>query len=214
MTRLRTPSSISRLLTPGRWCVETTTASTRRGLPYAYSIVTWDLPSGSSQGSSPDFRTAASRRVSRCASEMVSGISSGVSVQAKPIIMPWSPAPWCSNGSPSSLARTSSDRSTPAAMSGDCSLRYTLISAWSGSKPVSGLTYPMPRSVSLIVCSMATSAWVVTSPMTQRKSLVTAVSHATRASGSWSRIASRIASETWSQTLSGWPSVTDSEVSR
>src|SRR5215472_14240620 len=61
---------------------------------------------------------------------------------------------------------------------------------------------------------MATSAVVVTSPITARKSLVTAVSQATRASGSWASMASRTASEIWSQTLSGWPSVTDSEVSR
>ena len=41
-----------------------------------------------------------------------------------------------------------------------------------------------------------------------------AVSQATRASGSSRRIASRMASETWSHILSGWPSVTDSEVNR
>src|ERR1700730_16769625 len=40
------------------------------------------------------------------------------------------------------------------------------------------------------------------------------VSHATRASGSLARIASRIASEISSATLSGWPSVTDSDVNR
>ena len=40
------------------------------------------------------------------------------------------------------------------------------------------------------------------------------VSQATRASGSWVRISSRIASEIWSQILSGCPSVTDSEVNR
>src|SRR5256885_5280999 len=39
-------------------------------------------------------------------------------------------------------------------------------------------------------------------------------SHATRASGSFARIASRIASEIWSASLSGWPSVTDSDVNR
>src|SRR5258706_6250326 len=61
---------------------------------------------------------------------------------------------------------------------------------------------------------MGTSAVVVTSPIVARKSLVTAVSHATRAAGSCASIASRIASDTWSHTLSGWPSVTDSEVSR
>ena len=38
------------------------------------------------------------------------------------------------------------------------------------------------------------------------------VSQATRASGSWARMASSTASEIWSQILSGWPSVTDSEV--
>src|SRR5512141_3436783 len=44
--------------------------------------------------------------------------------------------------------------------------------------------------------------------------VVTRVSHATRPSGSSFRIASRIASEIWSAILSGWPSVTDSDVKR
>lgn len=39
-------------------------------------------------------------------------------------------------------------------------------------------------------------------------------SQATLLSGSCSRQASRMASETWSQSLSGWPSLTDSEVER
>ena len=38
------------------------------------------------------------------------------------------------------------------------------------------------------------------------------VSQATRPVGSSLRTASRTASETWSAILSGWPSVTDSEV--
>ena len=42
----------------------------------------------------------------------------------------------------------------------------------------------------------------------------TAVSQATRAEGSFSMMASRMASEIWSHTLSGWPSVTDSEVNK
>ena len=42
----------------------------------------------------------------------------------------------------------------------------------------------------------------------------TRVSQATRAFGSWARIASRTASEIWSASLSGWPSETDSEVKR
>ena len=40
------------------------------------------------------------------------------------------------------------------------------------------------------------------------------VSQATRAYGSCAKISLRIASEIWSQILSGWPSVTDSEVKK
>src|SRR6188472_494129 len=40
------------------------------------------------------------------------------------------------------------------------------------------------------------------------------VSAATRERGSWARMASRTESEIWSETLSGWPSETDSEVNR
>src|SRR6478752_4784335 len=40
------------------------------------------------------------------------------------------------------------------------------------------------------------------------------VSTATRLRGSWASIASRIESLIWSAILSGWPSVTDSEVKR
>ncbi len=124
ITSSRIPRSISSLVTFGSWWVEMTTASIRFGLPWSYSTVTCDLPSGRSQGRVPSLRASASRRVSLCASEMVSGISSGVSLQAKPIIIPWSPAPWSSKGSSSkSPERSSSEWSTPAAMSGDCSFR-------------------------------------------------------------------------------------------
>src|SRR5690348_17619089 len=44
--------------------------------------------------------------------------------------------------------------------------------------------------------------------------VVTRVSQATRPIGSSFRTASRTASEIWSAILSGWPSVTDSEVKR
>src|SRR3954467_7416273 len=44
--------------------------------------------------------------------------------------------------------------------------------------------------------------------------VVTRVSQATRLVGSWRRTSSRTASEIWSATLSGWPSVTDSDVNR
>src|ERR1700722_3155290 len=60
----------------------------------------------------------------------------------------------------------------------------------------------------------STYALVVISPaMTTRPGAVR-VSAATRLKGSCSRQASRIASEIWSAILSGWPSVTDSEVNR
>src|SRR5208337_3598398 len=57
-------------------------------------------------------------------------------------------------------------------------------------------------------------AVVVISPAIMAKPVVTRVSQATRAYLSWARMASRIASEIWSATLSGCPSVTDSEVNK
>ena len=53
---------------------------------------------------------------------------------------------------------------------------------------------------------------MVISPATTHSPVVSSVSHATRPFGSSARIASRTASDTWSAILSGWPSVTDSEV--
>ena len=50
------------------------------------------------------------------------------------------------------------------------------------------------------------------SPATMHRPVVTIVSQATRDCGSSARMASRIESEIWSAILSGWPSVTDSEV--
>jgi hypothetical protein len=55
---------------------------------------------------------------------MGSGISSGVSRQAKPNIMPWSPAPW-SWLSPAATARLEGVV-TPPLMSGDCSWTLTV----------------------------------------------------------------------------------------
>src|SRR3972149_11715353 len=46
------------------------------------------------------------------------------------------------------------------------------------------------------------------------KPVLVAASQATREPGSCARQASTTASETWSQSLSGWPSVTDSDVNR
>ena len=49
-------------------------------------------------------------------------------------------------------------------------------------------------------------------PATTTRPVVSRLSHATRPMGSSVRMASRIASEIWSAILSGWPSVTDSDV--
>src|SRR4029079_13987807 len=56
--------------------------------------------------------------------------------------------------------------------------------------------------------------WPRISPARTTRLVVVMVSQATRASGSFDRNRSTIASEIWSATLSGWPSDTDSEVNR
>src|ERR1700740_14124 len=58
------------------------------------------------------------------------------------------------------------------------------------------------------------TAVVVISPARTTSPVVSSVSTATRDPGSEASAASTIASEIWSATLSGWPSVTDSEVNR
>ncbi len=67
-------------------------------------------------------------------------------------------------------------------------------------------------TVSRTMSCISTYVSVVISPKTRISPVVMAVSQATRAFGSWAKIASRMASEIWSHILSGWPSVTDSEV--
>ncbi len=59
---------------------------------------------------------------------------------------------------------------------------------------------------------MSTYVSVEISPATTTRPVVTSVSQATRPFGSDARTASRTESEIWSATLSGWPSVTDSDV--
>src|SRR6476469_3473476 len=61
---------------------------------------------------------------------------------------------------------------------------------------------------------MSTYVSVEISPATTTSPIVINVSQATRPSGSSARTASRTVSEIWSATLSGCPSVTDSEVKR
>ena len=60
----------------------------------------------------------------------------------------------------------------------------------------------------------SSTAFVVISPASTTRPVVSSVSTATRDAGSAASAASTIASETWSATLSGWPSVTDSDVNR
>src|SRR5947209_20619218 len=62
------------------------------------------------------------------------------------------------------------------------------------------------------IAGISIQAQVVISPATSTRPVVVAVSQATRAIGSWARIASRTPSEIWSHSLSGCPSVTDSLV--
>src|ERR671921_1625206 len=61
---------------------------------------------------------------------------------------------------------------------------------------------------------MSTNVVVEISPDTTTSPVLTSVSQATRPVGSSRMTASRTPSEIWSATLSGWPSVTDSEVNR
>src|SRR5215216_6033078 len=61
---------------------------------------------------------------------------------------------------------------------------------------------------------MSTYTSVVISPETTTSPVFTSVSQATRPSGSSAMTASSTPSEIWSAILSGWPSVTDSDVNR
>src|SRR6202142_1453774 len=70
----------------------------------------------------------------------------------------------------------------------------------------------MSSPVLRTIASTSTQALVVISPATITTPVLTSVSQATRPRGSASMIASRIASEIWSATLSGCPSETDSDV--
>src|SRR6185312_11591823 len=68
--------------------------------------------------------------------------------------------------------------------------------------------------VSRAMSWMSTYVVVVISPETTTRPVLTSVSQATRALGSSLMTASKTPSEIWSAILSGWPSVTDSEVNR
>src|SRR5258705_10996790 len=72
----------------------------------------------------------------------------------------------------------------------------------------------MRRIVSRTIDGMSAYAFVVTSPATCTWPVVISVSTATRLRGSSAIRASSTPSLIWSAILSGWPSVTDSEVKR
>ena len=138
MTSRRMPWQIVSWSTSAACWVETTTVSTRFTAPSGpYSTVTWALPSGRSQSKVPFLRTSARRRVRRWAKAMGAGIYSGVSSQAKPNIMPWSPAPVSLSSALPSFA--SSEWSTPRAMSPLCSSMLVSTAQVLPSKPYSGL---------------------------------------------------------------------------
>ena len=70
----------------------------------------------------------------------------------------------------------------------------------------------MSRITCLAISPNSTFPWLVISPATTTSPVLISDSHATRLSGSCAINASSTASEIWSQTLSGWPSLTDSDV--
>ena len=66
--------------------------------PRSYSTVTWRLAVGTQPGQRAVLADLGQAAGHRCASAIGSGISSGVSSQAKPNIIPWSPAPSLRSG--------------------------------------------------------------------------------------------------------------------
>ena len=130
------------------------------------------------------------------ASEMGSGMSSGVSSQAKPNIMPWSPAPMAStSASLISPCLASSARSTPSAMSADCLSIDVITAQASQSNPYLALVYPMSRSTPRAISAMSMWAVVEISPITEIRPVVAVTSQAQREAGSCSSSASSTASE-------------------
>jgi hypothetical protein len=97
-------------------------------------------------------------------------------------------------------------------MSDDCSSTLLRISTVEAANPGSNPSYPIRVMVSRTIDSIGSSAPAEISPPTTARRVVTKTSQATRAHGFTTRAASRTLSEMASATLSGWPSVTDSEV--
>src|ERR1700741_5200372 len=77
---------------------------------------------------------------------------------------------------------------------------------------MSELVKPISAITSRAMFGALNTDFVVISPPTMQRPVETNVSHATRDIGSSFKQASRMASEIWSDILSGCPSVTDSDV--
>ncbi len=140
------------------------------------------------------------------------GMSVGVSSQAYPNIMPWSPAPIVSTSSWIVPVLCSIASLTPMAMSGLWDAMAICTPQVLPSKPFSLESKPISLTTWRTRSSKFTKAVVVISPRHMTKPVLIAVSQATRAMGSWAMMASNTASLIWSHILSGCPSVTDSEV--
>jgi hypothetical protein len=88
-------------------------------------------------------------------------------------------------------------------MSGDCCSTAIMTAHVSASKPTCELVNPMSRTVPRTSFWKSSCALVVISPATSTNPVLATVSHATRLYGSAARHASRMVSETASQSLSG-----------
>ncbi len=93
-----------------------------------------------------------------------SGISSSVSRQAKPNIIPWSPAPRWSSTSWECPSRCSVASSTPRAISGDCSWIAVSTPHVSPSSPNLASVYPTSVTVRRTTDGMSIQLSVVISP--------------------------------------------------
>src|SRR5215204_3249541 len=102
----------------------------------------------------------------------------------------------------------------PRAMSWDCSWIDVTTPHVSPSIPKLASVYPISVTVRRTTAGISTYSDVEISPATITSPVVTNVSHATRHSGSTAMMASNTASEIRSASLSGCPSVTDSDENR
>ena len=99
-------------------------------------------------------------------------------------------------------------------MSGDWSWIAVSTPHVSPSSPNFASVYPTSVTVRRTTDGMSIQLSVVISPATITSPVVTSASHATRQLASTVSNASSTASESWSASLSGCPSVTDSEENR